>query len=328
MRANAVRDLAYDVGVVDVAGDRDDHGRGAVAALVVARRSASRVSALIDSTVPAIGRPSGVSPQACRGEQVVHHVVGVVVVHGDLVEDHVTLGLDVLGGDREDGDHVAEHVDRQRQVLVEDPRVEAGVLLGGEGVELAADRVERDRDVQRRALGGALEQQVLEEVRAAVQGRRLVARADADPDPDAGRADAGQLLGDDPQPAGQDGTPDALTSPRRRRRARSAGCGSCPASARAAERSRVTPRRSSGPRRPRRSASSSAASPSSTTGISDSLPRSSISAICDLDLLADRDDVLDVLDPLATGEGTQLADVQQAVLARAAARRTHRSWSS
>ena len=38
------------------------------------------------------------------------------------------------------------------EVLVEDPRVEAGVLLGGEGVELTADRVERDRDVERRAL--------------------------------------------------------------------------------------------------------------------------------------------------------------------------------
>src|SRR3954453_7497264 len=36
----------------------------------------------------------------------------------------------------------------------------------------------------------------------------------------------------------------------------------------------------------------------------------------DLDLLADQDDVLDVLDPLATGQRTQLADVQQAVLAR------------
>src|SRR3954453_23534538 len=35
----------------------------------------------------------------------------------------------------------------------------------------------------------------------------------------------------------------------------------------------------------------------------------------DLELLADGDDVLDVVDALATGEGTQLADVQQAVLA-------------
>ena len=60
-------------------------------------RPASRVIASIDSTVPAIGRPSGESPQAWRGEQVVRDVVGVVVVHRDLVEDHVTLGLDVVG---------------------------------------------------------------------------------------------------------------------------------------------------------------------------------------------------------------------------------------
>jgi hypothetical protein len=45
--------------------------------------------------------------------------------------------------------------------------MEAGVLLGGERVELAADLVERDRDVERRAFRGALEQQVLEEVRGA-----------------------------------------------------------------------------------------------------------------------------------------------------------------
>src|SRR4051794_27861325 len=36
----------------------------------------------------------------------------------------------------------------------------------------------------------------------------------------------------------------------------------------------------------------------------------------DLDLLADRDDVLDVLHPLATHQGAELGDVQQAVLAR------------
>ena len=136
-------------------------------------------------------------------------VVGIVVVHRDLVEDHVALGLDVLGREQRGGDHVAEHVHGQAEVLVEDPGVEAGVLLGGEGVELTAHRVQRDRDVERRPLAGALEEQVLEEVRAAVQGRRLVAGAHADPDPDAGRADAGQLLGDHPQPAGQDGAPDA-----------------------------------------------------------------------------------------------------------------------
>jgi hypothetical protein len=96
-------------------------------------------------------------------------------VHGDLVEDDVALGLDVLAADHRVRDHVTQHVHGQREVLVEDPGVEAGVLLGGERVELPADRVQGDRDVQGGPLGGALEQQVLEEVRAAVQRRRLVA---------------------------------------------------------------------------------------------------------------------------------------------------------
>src|SRR5690242_21196235 len=42
-------------------------------------------------------------------EELVGHVVRVVVVHGDLVEDHVALGVDVLGRDHRGGDHVAEH---------------------------------------------------------------------------------------------------------------------------------------------------------------------------------------------------------------------------
>ena len=79
-----------------------------------------------------------------------------------------------------------------RQVLVEHPGVVAGVLLAGHRVRLAADGVEGDRDVQRRAPRGALEQQVLEEVRGAVVAVRLVAPADARPSsrasPSAGRA--------------------------------------------------------------------------------------------------------------------------------------------
>ena len=80
-----------------------------------------------------------------RGELVVHDVAGVVVVHGDLLEDHAALGLDVLGADQRIGHDVADDVDGQRQVGVEHPRVVAGVLLGGEGVHLAADGVDRRR---------------------------------------------------------------------------------------------------------------------------------------------------------------------------------------
>ena len=218
------------------------------------------------------------------------------------------------GGEQRAGDHVAEHVDRQRQVLVEDPRVEAGVLLGGEGVELAADRVERDRDVERRALLGALEEQVLEEVRAAVQARRLVARADADPHADAGRADAGHVLGDDPQAAGQDRTPhpevtcphvgDGLQGPGRDalRALRGAGTGrpasrACwPVVGASSAHAVITRRRASA------ALVGGEPSVSSTTGISDSLPRSSISAIWTWIFWPTETTSSTVVDPLATGE--------------------------
>ena len=204
------------VGVVDVAGDGHDHVAGRVVAPVEAVDLRARHRR--DRRLGAGDRPAerGVAPRLV-GEQVVHDVVGVVVVHRDLVEDHVALGLDVGLGDGRGGHHVAEHVDRGAEVLVEDPGVEDGVLLGGEGVELAAHRVERDRDLHRGALGGALEEQVLEEVRAAVQGRGLVARPDVDPHADAGRAGAGHLLGDDPQAAGQDRTTYARGHRSRRR---------------------------------------------------------------------------------------------------------------
>ena len=191
--------------VVDVAGHRHDH-RGR--AVVLAPEALDLLAGQgLDRGLGAGDGPAerGVGAPGLLGEELVDDVVGVVVVHGDLVEDHVALGLDVVGGQQRAGDHVAEDVDGQRQVLVEDPGVEAGVLLGGEGVELTADLVERDGDVEGRALSGALEQQVLEEVRGAVQGGGLVARADADPDADRGRADARHVLGDDAQAAGQDG---------------------------------------------------------------------------------------------------------------------------
>ncbi len=85
------------------------------------------------------------------GEEVVHLVAGLVVVHRDLFEDHASLSLHIGLG--EDGvDHeVAHDIDRERQVGVEYPRVVAGVLLRGEGVRLAADGLDRRRDLQRGA---------------------------------------------------------------------------------------------------------------------------------------------------------------------------------
>ena len=97
-------------------------------------------------------------------EQIVDQVVGRVLVHVDLLEDHLTLCVQVPRADRGMLKHVAEVVDGHRQVAVEYTSVEARVLLRGERVHVAAHGVERLGDVSGRAGFRALEQKVLEEV--------------------------------------------------------------------------------------------------------------------------------------------------------------------
>ena len=89
-----------------------------------------------------------VGPQRL-GEQVVHDVLGRVLVHVDLLEDHLALGLKVRGAKERVLLHVGEMLHRHRQVTIEHACVKARVLLGREGVHVAADRVEGLGDVAR-----------------------------------------------------------------------------------------------------------------------------------------------------------------------------------
>ncbi len=82
-------------------------------------------------------------------EQLVHLLVGLVLVARDLLDHDLTLGRARLIGERGVHDHVAEDIHRVARVLVEQPRVVAGVLLAGERVELRAQAVERLGDVRR-----------------------------------------------------------------------------------------------------------------------------------------------------------------------------------
>ena len=87
-----------------------------------------------------------VLPEALR-EQLVDEIVGRVLDHLDFFEDDFLLALDIVGAERRVEDDVGQDVDGERQMLVEDLDVVAGVFLRGERVELAADRVDRLRDV-------------------------------------------------------------------------------------------------------------------------------------------------------------------------------------
>ena len=120
-------------------------------------------------------------------EKLVVHALEIlprgVVVHVHLLDDHALLALDLLGVEVRVPEHVDQDVERDVSVLGGALDVVARVLLAGEGVELAADRVDLARDVARgRPPLRALEEHVLGEVRDPVRVPRLVARAGGEHD--------------------------------------------------------------------------------------------------------------------------------------------------
>ena len=117
-----------------------------------------------DHLRPADDRPAErVVAEDRAGEHVVDLVRGLVLVHRDLLDHDLALGVDVRIGRPQH--HVLEHVERALEVLVEEARVDRGRLLARAGVDLGPHPVEDLVDLERGEAVGALEQQVLEEVR-------------------------------------------------------------------------------------------------------------------------------------------------------------------
>ena len=137
-----------------------------------------------------------------------HDVTGIVVVHGDLFQDHPTLGVNVSCANKRIGDDIADNLNRQRKIIIENACVVARVLLCGEGIEIAADCFDRRGDLQSIALVRALEQQVLKVVSLAHGCGSLIARANTNPHAKGHRANARHLLGEDAQTAREDGAAD------------------------------------------------------------------------------------------------------------------------
>ena len=196
----ALRERGGDAVVVDVAGGGQHDVRADVRAPVVAEQRPPRDRG--DHLGPADHRPAErMRPEDGLGREVVHDVLRVVLHHRDLLEHDLALRVDV--GQRGREDHVRHHVERDVDVVVGDAGVDDGRLARGGGVELAAHRVEQLGDPDGVVALGALEEQVLDEVRDAGLGRRLVAGAGADPEPDRRRANPVDVLGDDALAAGK-----------------------------------------------------------------------------------------------------------------------------
>src|SRR5262249_430974 len=92
---------------------------------------------------------------------------------------------------------VADDVEGDGKVLIENFGVETDLLFGGEGVEHAADGIHFARDGFGGAVLGAFEDHVLDEVSEAIFLRKLGAGGGGNPDGDGNGANVGHRLSDD-----------------------------------------------------------------------------------------------------------------------------------
>lgn len=135
-------------------------------------------------------------------ELVVDEVGRLVAVAVDFLDDDVFLVFDFVERELRVEEDVAEKFDATREVLDERGGVDAGFLLGGEGVEFAADAVDAVEDVIGAAVGGAFEDGVLDEMSDALLGALLVAGADVDIDARVGDGGVG-VAEDYPEAVGE-----------------------------------------------------------------------------------------------------------------------------
>ena len=136
-----------------------------------------------------------VLPETLR-KQLVHEVIGRVLDHLDLLEDHLLLAFDVFDSERRIHHDVREDVDGERQMLVQHFDVVARVFLCGESIQLTADGIDHLRDVFGRSRGGAFEQHVLDEMRDASVFGAFMPRSPRQPDADADRTHLRHALGE------------------------------------------------------------------------------------------------------------------------------------
>src|SRR5581483_3045740 len=198
--------------VLDIAGGGQQHaGRGIVAAHIV--RDAVAIDAA-DDLAPAQDRPAHrLIRKSTLLEEVEDEIVWRVDRLADLLQDDSALALELVAV--EDGvlKDIGENVDGEPDILLEHLRVIGRVLARGIGVQVPAHRLNLGGDVKRAAAFRTLEGHVLQEMGHAVDRRRLVARADIDPNTKRYRLDTVHRVGEDAHAALERGEARAHATP-------------------------------------------------------------------------------------------------------------------
>ena len=114
-------------------------------------------------------------------EKLLYMLLRLVKIHRQLLLDHFPFLGDV--GRRKPGieKHVREHVEQFIKPVMAGLRVEARILLTGEGIQISTDAFDVLGNPLWTAFAGSLEQKVFDEMRGAILLGGLGATADTDP---------------------------------------------------------------------------------------------------------------------------------------------------
>src|SRR5882724_13429326 len=129
-------------------------------------------------------------------ERFVEKIFRVVHVHLDFFEDNLLFILDVRGIEARMETEIADDVEGDGKILIENFGVETDLFFRGESVEHAADGIHFAGDGFSGAALRAFEDHVLHEMGETIFLRNFAARTVANPDANGDGADVGHRLGD------------------------------------------------------------------------------------------------------------------------------------
>src|SRR6185369_9418910 len=184
--------------VLQVPGDRDNHVVGNEEAPVIVEQDL--LLKPLDRILGAENRLAQrmIFPEVLR-ENLMHEVVGIVLVHLDLFEDYSAFALQLSRIKNRIQYEVTQDVECLRQVFVEDLHVKADTFLCSERIHVAADGIYFARNLLRIPVLRSLEHHVFREVRNAVPLRILMTRTSFNPDTNGHRTHVRHLFRQDGQ---------------------------------------------------------------------------------------------------------------------------------
>src|SRR4029077_12702788 len=98
------------------------------------------------------------------GEDFINKVIRIVLIHFDFFQNHPSLAANLLAIKNRIERQVAEHIHGDGKMFVQHFDAKADTLLGGEGIHVAANRVNLASDLLGGTMARALEHHMLDEM--------------------------------------------------------------------------------------------------------------------------------------------------------------------